>query len=318
METVLIKHSSSGTCVSVHPFGATITSFVNSLGREILFMSRLAKTDGSKAIRGGVPLVFPQFGQPNKDMPQHGFLRNNVWKVGKVFDEMEEAGCNFTLALKDVVNGRGSSSSCLWSKEKETEMGIDCTVTLRVRVAKDQLKCDLIIRNTGSSCFPCQALFHTYFKIAGRKALDKKVCHVKGLGGYSVEDKITGESYIQSESEVVHVDREVDRIYCPPTTITQKECDSDVIVNGVSSSSLKVQICTGTDGSKVDLKANAMIMLDDDDDNETKKEPLPVSVVVWNPYVDKAKAMSDFGDDQYHDMICVEPLLTHNPTIQAQ
>ncbi len=30
------------------------------------------------------------------------------------------------------------------------------------------------------------------------------------------------------------------------------------------------------------------------------------STVVWNPWIAKAKAMSDFGDDEYLRMVCVE------------
>lgn len=28
--------------------------------------------------------------------------------------------------------------------------------------------------------------------------------------------------------------------------------------------------------------------------------------VVWNPWSEKAKAMADFGDEEYKNMICVE------------
>lgn len=28
--------------------------------------------------------------------------------------------------------------------------------------------------------------------------------------------------------------------------------------------------------------------------------------MVWNPWADKAKAMGDFGDDEYKTMLCVE------------
>jgi len=30
-------------------------------------------------------------------------------------------------------------------------------------------------------------------------------------------------------------------------------------------------------------------------------------VVFWNPWVEKAKAMSDFNDEGYKNMVCVEP-----------
>ena len=30
------------------------------------------------------------------------------------------------------------------------------------------------------------------------------------------------------------------------------------------------------------------------------------STVVWNPWIDKAAAMADFGDDEYTGMVCVE------------
>ena len=39
-----------------------------------LFVSKRSVFDGKKAIRGGVPFVFPIFG-PSTVMPQHGFAR---------------------------------------------------------------------------------------------------------------------------------------------------------------------------------------------------------------------------------------------------
>jgi glucose-6-phosphate 1-epimerase len=61
------------TSCTVHQFGATVTSWKFG-GVERLFLSDRAVQDGSKPIRGGIPLVFPQFGQNGK-LPQHGFAR---------------------------------------------------------------------------------------------------------------------------------------------------------------------------------------------------------------------------------------------------
>ena len=50
----------SGDSVSVLLYGATVTSWKSEGGkRENLWLSEGAKLDGSKAVRGGIPLVFP-------------------------------------------------------------------------------------------------------------------------------------------------------------------------------------------------------------------------------------------------------------------
>src|SRR5436305_14896187 len=48
----------TGESIEVLLFGATITSW-KSNGKENLFLSEKAVLDGSKAVRGGIPLVFP-------------------------------------------------------------------------------------------------------------------------------------------------------------------------------------------------------------------------------------------------------------------
>lgn len=270
----------SGSTATIYPFGATVTSFETASKREILFVSSTAKLDGSKAIRGGIPLVFPQFGQPDKSYPQHGFLRCNVWTVtGECSEEGSDAACcEFTLKLKDVVAARGGA----WSAAS-TEF--DCVITLVVKLEAEKLTTVLTFKNTGEVAYDFQSLFHTYYKVEGGKALDKDVCHVTGLAGYNTLDQITGEEYIQDVNPIF-VDREVDRIYKDSTKPT---LDLVIATGG-----------TGT-GTKVSLQAKAKV-----DGVVT-----PVSVVVWNPFVEKAKGMGDFTDEQFHDMICVEPGILH-------
>jgi D-hexose-6-phosphate mutarotase len=43
------------------------------------------------------------------------------------------------------------------------------------------------------------------------------------------------------------------------------------------------------------------------------------ATVVWNPWIAKAKAMADFGDDEWPGMVCVETVnaLDHTLTIPA-
>lgn len=49
----------TGESVTVHLFGATVTSWKFANGQEQLFVSEKAHLDGSKPIRGGIPIVFP-------------------------------------------------------------------------------------------------------------------------------------------------------------------------------------------------------------------------------------------------------------------
>ena len=49
----------SGESVEILLYGATITSWKDKAGEEKLWLSEKAVMDGSKAVRGGIPLVFP-------------------------------------------------------------------------------------------------------------------------------------------------------------------------------------------------------------------------------------------------------------------
>ena len=88
-------------------FGATVTSWKaaekGGPGEPIerLFVSSKAVLDGSKAVRGGIPVVFPCFGPPehpdHSKLPQHGFARNEFWAFDSVVMD-NEAGVSVSLS----------------------------------------------------------------------------------------------------------------------------------------------------------------------------------------------------------------------------
>jgi glucose-6-phosphate 1-epimerase len=49
----------TGERVEILLYGATIISWTDVLGNEKLWLSEAAKQDGTKAVRGGIPIVFP-------------------------------------------------------------------------------------------------------------------------------------------------------------------------------------------------------------------------------------------------------------------
>jgi glucose-6-phosphate 1-epimerase len=49
----------TGESIEILLYGATVISWKNAAGDEKLWLSEAAKLDGSKPVRGGIPLVFP-------------------------------------------------------------------------------------------------------------------------------------------------------------------------------------------------------------------------------------------------------------------
>src|SRR5688500_11788592 len=64
----------------VLPHGAHVLSWVPAGGGERLFVSERSRPAPSVAVRGGVPVVFPQFASEGP-LPKHGFARTATWDV---------------------------------------------------------------------------------------------------------------------------------------------------------------------------------------------------------------------------------------------
>jgi glucose-6-phosphate 1-epimerase len=302
-----LVHGPSGARCRVHAFGATVLSYVPADGREVLFVSERAVLDGTKAIRGGIPLVFPIFGpppppsqegQPASTMPQHGFARNNWWTklpagdggAAPEFASSSSSSATYRLDLKDAANGRGANNE--WEPRAAGRGGVDVRLELTVAVSAEALTTRLVVANTGADPFAFQALFHAYYRVSNHAALDPSATYIEGLRGYDALDQLT------SRRSTVAVDRitigsEVDSVHDPPPD---------------SSPAASVTVGAGDppeggDGGEEGARVVEMRCEAQRDDGTS----LPVSVVVWNPHAAKAGSLADFGDEEYHDMVCVEP-----------
>lgn len=274
---VNITHSNSrvsavlptGEAVEILLYGATIISWKDATGAEKLFLSEKAATDGSKAVRGGIPLVFPVFGkapdhEATSKLPQHGFARTSKWEfLGKSTSESSTSKDGGDSSVKLDF---GLSTSNLSEESKKAwphEFGLIYSVTL----GKEDLTTSMVVRNEGESAWEFQVLMHTYLRIS-----DISKVEVAGLEKSSYIDKVTVPISTQtSPSAAVTITGTTDRVYTPAG-------GPNAPVSVVEGGKKKFSI----------LRDNL---------NE---------VVVWNPWLD-AKKIGDFGpEDGYKQMICVE------------
>ncbi|KAL8912437.1 MAG: hypothetical protein Q9171_002530 [Xanthocarpia ochracea] len=246
-------------------YGATVISWKSANGKENLFLSSKAQLDGSKPVRGGIPLVFPVFGPPSPDhatgkLPQHGFARNSRWEyLGK--SSSESSSLPNSKGDASVKLDFGLSNSMLSDSKWDYEFNLTYSVTL----SQDSLETSLVVRNTGSSNYDFQVLFHSYLAID-----DIGETTVSGLEQAAYKDKVQGGKDVEPAGKSISITSETDRLY---TTAPE-------------------QII------KILEKGNGRY--------ELTRDMLP-DVVVWNPWIEKAKGMADFGpEDGYKKMICVE------------
>lgn len=191
----------TGESVEVLLFGATVVSWKTAEGKENIFVSEKAHLDGSKAVRGGIPLVFPvsismtpfhhttcdqestvvwcQLTLPSADrlfqnfgpssnkategLPQHGFARTTKWEyLGK--SSSESSTLPESSGDSSVKLDFGLSSTMLdkiSSEWRDYRFGITYSVTL----GRDDLETSLAIRNAGEKDFEFQTLLHSYWAI---------------------------------------------------------------------------------------------------------------------------------------------------------
>ena len=72
----------------IYLYGGHVTRFDKRGEPPVLFLSEKSLYTRGKAIRGGIPIIFPWFGAHPEDpsKPQHGFARTAEWQVASEGD----------------------------------------------------------------------------------------------------------------------------------------------------------------------------------------------------------------------------------------
>ncbi|MCL6630744.1 MAG: hypothetical protein K6U00_14210, partial [Armatimonadetes bacterium] len=128
LRKILLDHP-SGASAEVYMNGAHVTSWKTPSGEELLFLSRRAWFEPGKPIRGGIPIVFPQFSGQGP-LPQHGLVRTIPW-------ELTEGGIedNDTIVAQLSVTD-SEDTRAIWPYEFRLCLNVllkanDLTVSLR-------------------------------------------------------------------------------------------------------------------------------------------------------------------------------------------
>ena len=175
--------------------GATVTHFQPRGAAPVLFLSNRAAWAPGRAIRGGVPLIFPWFGPhaDNPKAPMHGFARTRPWRlVGS--DHGADGVVTVELALED-----DDSSRAAWPHAFQ----------LRYRVSVgDALELALEVTNTSPGAFSFEAALHTYLAVG-----DVRAVAVTGLEHATYIDKVDGMTRKRQGPEPLRLTGETDRVF---------------------------------------------------------------------------------------------------------
>lgn len=155
-------------------YGAHLISWKTADGKQRLFCSTRSALDGSRAIRGGVPVIFPQFAERGAGM-RHGFARVSTWRVGDSGANENGAYAAFVLTHADLAPAMTQA----WPHAFE--------LRLKVALRGDTLALSLDVRNSGDDPFAFSAALHTYFAVDAIGAV-----RIKGVqpDELRIEDKL--------------------------------------------------------------------------------------------------------------------------------
>ena len=180
-----------------HPSGAEATfslhgghliSWKTADGIERLFLSKKTSFEAGDAIRGGVPVIFPQFSD-HGPLGRHGFARKSEWSLAEEGKSLELRTSPTTL--------------------KEWPHLFDLSIAAELTETEIQIKFSVF--NIGETSFEFHAALHTYLNASlGRDA------SISGLSGHPFLNEVTGKTETDTQAEI-HFGGETDRTY-PGTT----------------------------------------------------------------------------------------------------
>ncbi|GGB99693.1 D-hexose-6-phosphate mutarotase [Oxalicibacterium flavum] len=193
--------------------GAQVLSWRASDGRERFYLS--VQTGGAKqgeadastlspAIRGGVPICFPQFSVRGPIL-KHGFARAVPWTLESLVNHDAERSVA-VLTLRDDARTRS-----IWP----------CSFVAQLTVAleADRLALTLQVTNSGDEAWPFTGALHSYLHVD-----DIAKAELAGLQGTHYQDATADNVEVIDPDGSIRIDAELDRVYlAPPASVQLRE-----------------------------------------------------------------------------------------------
>ena len=178
----------------IYLHGAHVTSWKPSGEDEVLFLSPHSLYEEGMAIRGGVPICFPWFGDKADDpkAPAHGFVRTKTWQLESIGQSGEEV---ILSTVSEMPHAPSGPMIFAWNTASSLA---------------PELLMELTMTNTGTSPLRFEEALHAYYSVG-----DVTKASVSGLDGVKYLDK-TDSMHEKTQSGDVTITAETDRVYETP------------------------------------------------------------------------------------------------------
>ncbi|MFZ6048179.1 D-hexose-6-phosphate mutarotase [Pseudomonas sp. CR3202] len=240
--------------------GAQVLSYQPHGEEPVIWLSDQAVYQKGKAVRGGVPVCWPWFGDLRRNpaeiqgmhrggpiCPAHGLVREREWDLLGIDSEGPAVRLEFAL-----------------DTSKEPLPGWPHCAQLKFSILLDEnLQLALSTRNTGDSPLALSQALHSYFTVS-----DIREVEVEGLDGCRYIETLEDWQQRKQQGNIVF-SGETDRIYLE--------------------TSRRMAILDRAWKRRIQLEVSGS-----------------ASAVVWNPWIDKSKRLSQFAEDAWQGMLCIE------------
>ncbi|UIZ29727.1 hypothetical protein KXD40_003054 [Peronospora effusa] len=269
-KTVKLAHP-YGSTAEISLFGAHVLSFRASMDRnlDMLFPSKKSFMDMKQPIRGGIPIIFPNFGN-REGFPNQGFASTTDWTLVSSKNSTEEkipSMATFTMESSDATRA-------IWP--------VDFKLEYVVELYANELTTALYVTNTFTEQIKFQALLHNYLWVDDVR---NKGAVVSGLEGVNYFDQVAQVNKTESR-KYIDFAAETDNVYRNAPDMVQ------VLIDGTNTVQRSVSV----------RKEGSISSTDSQEVLKTETD-----FVVWNPWVNRAEAMQDFNNEEYINMVAVEP-----------